>query len=535
MRPRDLEPIRAPLELLVRAGAVALADGLAWLVRIGAAWPAEGGEWLVADGDWLVASLPARDGRDLLRKAALGDPGYRCHVDVQVASVLQAVARDGRWQRFEEVLSGPFRDFAPRFVQLLEWAAERSGRRTQELDEQAWEALAAEAAGEAAETFHDWDAQLWGDVAGGARARFGVFTEFYAPLAGRAVAVHAEAEGLDAAEADLLALLIARAGEGEGLMLREEWTAPCERLRRRGLPVRSWPRAPGASGAVIGLVGAVRLVRRGPSPLPADGMPVLAARGGIRSGRVAYAERDCPRLPQEGLWSVAERNTPLWGCLGLDLSAGRWPHAGEVLPVPEGAQVPGLESLRAVSRPRSQSADADEALHLLGRHLVFGTLLQLFLIEALDRELGHETLTIAAPPGLPGESEPLARVLYGPPSEGENTGEDRLAVHDLGAFEEVVGGLARGLGVEAVPLAYEGEGHGPWSAALWLLRAAGVVCRERGRLQLAPEAVDRFHGGGLMSGLLRRGRGLRRRLHQALRGLWEQANRRAQSREAEHV
>jgi hypothetical protein len=250
---------------------------------------------------------------------------------------------------------------------------------------------------------------------------------------------------------------------------------------------------------------------------------------------VVRADRDCPCLPKEGLWSVAERSSPVWGYLGLDLSAGRWPHAGEVLRVPEGARVPGLEALRAVSRPRSQSADADEALHLLGRHLVFGTLLQLFLIEALDRELGHESVTIAAPPGLPGEAEPLARILYEPPAEGESAAESRPAVHDLGAFEDVVGTLARGLGVEAAPLAYAGEGHGPWSAALWLLRAAGVVCKERGRLQLAPEVVDRFHGGGLMSGLLRRGRALRRRLHQALRGLWEEAGRRARPREAEHV
>jgi hypothetical protein len=205
----------------------------------------------------------------------------------------------------------------------------------------------------------------------------------------------------------------------------------------------------------------------------------------------------------------------------VDLSGGRWPHTGECLDLPEGARVPGLEALRTVSRPRSQSGEADQALELLGRHLVFGILLQVFLIEALDRELGHESLTVTAPPGLPGEAEQQSRVLYSPPAEGEDAEAQRSPVHDLGAFEETLGVVARALGVEAAPLAYGSEGHGPWSAALGLMRGAGVVCRERSRLQLAPEAVDRCHGGGLMSGLLRRGRALRRRLHQALRLLWE--------------
>ena len=317
-------------------------------------------------------------------------------MDLLVASVLQAVARAQRWVRLEELLQGPFAFFAHRFVQLLEWGSDRFGCRAHELTELSWSALDSAISGPAGTIFENWDRYLWGDVAGGAVALFPILEKTFAPLAGKSVTVHAAAESLEERDEQLLALLIEKARLSEGVAVRDEWIGPVDKLRQLGLPLRIWANSAPLQPMLAGLVGSVRFLVPPYDPLQADGFPVLTARKASGNGQVVRLDRDGPEIAQEGLWTIADEGGRGLAFLSIDLATGRWPTESDVLPAPEELSVPGLESLRAVTRPRSQSAEADQALQRLGRHLLYGPLLQMLLIEALDRELGYETLTFAA-------------------------------------------------------------------------------------------------------------------------------------------
>jgi hypothetical protein len=153
---------------------------------------------------------------------------------------------------------------------------------------------------------------------------------------------------------------------------------------------------------------------------------------------------------------------------------------------------------------------------------VFGFWLQLFLIDALDRELGAETVVIAPPPGRREGAEPEARAFYTPVPDSPRQRKD-LPSYDLGSVEEVLPHLAEAVGVATVPLPRTEGRRGVWTTALGMLARAGLVVLDRGRWGLAPEVLDRLHGGGLMAGVLRRGQEMRRRIHESMRSLWENA------------
>jgi hypothetical protein len=84
-------------------------------------------------------------------------------------------------------------------------------------------------------------------------------------------------------------------------------------------------------------------------------------------------------------------------------------------------------------------------------------------------------------------------------------------------------------------LIFGSENNGAWSNALSLLRAAGVVVGRHYGWAIDEAVLDRLHGGGLMTGVLRRGRDMRDRIREELRLLWDEANRRARRLEGAHA
>jgi hypothetical protein len=91
----------------------------------------------------------------------------------------------------------------------------------------------------------------------------------------------------------------------------------------------------------------------------------------------------------------------------------------------------------------------------------------------------------------------------------------------LGSVDEVLSRLAAVLSIREVGLL--GEGRGPWSRALELLAQVDVVSSTGDRWAMTTHVLDRLHGGGLMTGVLRRGKDLRERLHGVLDALWSAA------------
>src|SRR5947208_3393572 len=121
MRPSEFDQLLPTLERLATYGGAKLdAYHAEWLQAVGVVAISPESDWAVATPAWLDCATPAKDRLDLLRRTAVRDLGYRTHLDLIIASVLQTVGVAERWKRFGELIEGPLRPFAPRFVQLLE-------------------------------------------------------------------------------------------------------------------------------------------------------------------------------------------------------------------------------------------------------------------------------------------------------------------------------------------------------------------------------------------------------------------------------
>jgi hypothetical protein len=524
-RPDDLETAVLPLWQLVACGGVRNNTPAAcWLLRIGVAWPSDPPGWLIADLAWLRAALPATTETDLLRKAAVRDVAYRLHLDLLVGRVLSEVGHSGRWGRLTELLRGPLNGYAPRFVQLLETLSAATGRRAAELRELDWEGYGGQVEGNDRERFERWDRFLWGDVMGGPTALFPLLVEHYGSLVAHPVHVDSGAERMSAEEVHLLAELVRSATSQEGVLLDPALDAAANGLTRRGLPVRRWPSRPDAPDRrdLAGLVGPVQLAGpRARAESACDRGPMTGVDRGLLTRCRVLGPTDAARPLSEGLWSVATGFRAA-SCLGALVGGDDWPGEAELVEAPEGWRLPAARDFRAMDRPRTVSAEVDHALGLLGRHVVFGFWLQLLLIDALDRELGAETVVIALPPGRKEGVEPETRLFYTPASDSPGQRKD-LPSYDLGGVEEVLPQLAEAVGVATVPLPRVDGRRGVWTAALRMFARAGLVTLDRARWGLVPEVLDRLHGGGLMAGVLRRGQDMRRRVHESLRSLWENA------------
>jgi hypothetical protein len=187
-------------------------------------------------------------------------------------------------------------------------------------------------------------------------------------------------------------------------------------------------------------------------------------------------------------------------------------------------------------QPRSKSPEVEQSLLLLSQHILFGFLIQLLLVDALDRELGQETLTLMPPMDQKVENIEFATHVFYRPAPDAGAGDDvALPAYDLGGLDDVLRMVAEKFGIRGAPLMFGSENNSAWSNALALLRTAGVIVGKHYGWAIDEAVLDRLHGGGLMTGVLRRGRDMRDRIREELRLLWDEADRRACRLEGVHA
>jgi len=155
---------------------------------------------------------------------------------------------------------------------------------------------------------------------------------------------------------------------------------------------------------------------------------------------------------------------------------------------------------------------------MLADHPLYGFWIQTLLVEALDRELGEETLLFAPPThAIVKDIESATRVYYRPRLD---TNTRVRALLELGPLDDVMSRLAASVSLRSVPTL--GDTAGPWAMSLGLLARVGITQTRHDRWTLSTHALDRLHGGGLMTGVIRRGKRFREGLHEVLEGLWRE-------------
>lgn len=497
----------------------------AWLQDCGLAESAQSGAWLEPSRIWVEEVLPARNSLDLLRRTVLLLPRYRAHVDIVLCTVLHAVGSSERWGRFEELLFGSYAPFAQRFTALLEWQECETGMKALELGQHAWQEADKKISSQLLSTFLAWDQEIWG-ASGNPNLLFPLLEDLYLPLIESPIYIFADTGGFHDDTGVTLTGLVNAAKHGEGLLLPiDEGKRQFSHVIPLGLPVRlfSSPAAPGYG--VLGLTGRVTLRRRDGLQVPEPSFAPMPEGVALGAQRSDFYDDPVGIFPESGgtFWEVVDDQKASCAFVSIDRKLDRWP-ANPTDEAPPWARLPAMEALGAVGKPRKLSPEADEALMTVGNHILYGFLLQLLLLEALDRELGEETLVLAPPIDRKVQDlEGTTKVLYRCRLQVNPLGEiARRPFYELGPLDLVLGRIAGELGIPRVCRPYMEEDAGPWSRSLKMLRSAQIVIARHDRWCIAPEVLDRLHGGGLMTQIIRRGRPVRERLHSTLEALWMQ-------------
>ena len=511
-RPQEIQQLASVIDRLVTCGGARVAnDASSYLQHVGVATVDAESDWMWPTQQFLRHALPASDSKDLLRRVVLRDARYRLHIDLLMCSVIHAVAVSERWRRLEELMFGRCQRLAPRFAQLLTWLSAKLDEPIRDLSSSKLQQAIAEHSDSA---FSDWDLTLWGDSRSAADL-FPLLLDLYVPLEGQPCHV---GEGTPVNH-NLLASLIQAANDGEGLILSSDNSADLQTLQNYGLPIRVETKPNHALFAY--LVGTIELV--------ADEIEKMGEQDDVHPGLTNNA-RSSRRMASTGeyhRWSVQrELSTLVFAPVSFGSDALRWP-AESLSDAPEWLQLPGSDVISTAAKRRDVSQAADGALQQIAVHPLYGFALQLFLMEALDRELGEETLALALPQNRKletAEDWAETKVLYRPREEsGGNQNSDRDGFLVLGSFDEVIPKIAREVGIEGIATPYKSE-HKPWSRAVYLMSTAGIVDGRphSWRLTITTFILDRLHSGTLMKDVIRGGRAFRETMHQVLLELWKE-------------
>lgn len=511
----DIHELGKVLERMVTRGGAVVPPSQSELLRtLAVADGPQDDSWMWPTQYFLETAIPAKDQTDLVRRALIRLPEYRRHLDLSLCSVVHAVAVAERWNRLEELLFGPCNSIAPRLAQLIECEPRRRNKRPRDLSSSDWENAIASSRDAA---YLEWNRSLWGDSRG-VQDLFQLLIDLYIPICSQPQVIQSDR----LANPLLLASLIRAASDGEGISLQDSDLAKIEAMQEIGLPVR-WEARKGNRACAF-LVAPVTMFTNTAGQLAetcdvASRVPAIARHSKI----LTRSSSECP-------WeSPSKMAIPLFVPPSIDASADRWPN-DTVSDTPSWLPLPGVEVLSSASKRRSDSHDADVALLQLARHPLYGFLLQLFILEGLDRELGEETLSFALPQNRILESLKDwedTKVLYRPREQAQSSGGDsaRIGFHTLGTIGEVLPRLAHEMSIAGISTPYTTEGC-PWSRAIYLLSSAGVVDGRPDRwiLTIAGFILDRLHGGSLMNEVIRGQRQARDRAHRVLITLWEEVS-----------
>jgi len=517
--PENVDCLREILmRLATNGGARVPVEWQEWLLSVGVAARTDGTIWLSPTHDFLSDVIPARDELDLLRRVTVRDPMYRFHLDLSLISVIHSVAAAERWQRLDELLFNSCRSIAPRLMQILEWEIARTGRAARQLTDADWKRTHESILKDEAAPFFKWDNQLWGECRGPSEL-FPLLLSLYLPLCQLPVCLAYSESADEASGVRCLASLVKAAGEGEGVELPRDRIAVIRNLQDHGVPVRLWDL--NNSHCIASLVipvtfqSILSVSSTDYSPAPAS-VPVAARSSySIRLGQ--------ERIPSR-LSAFAEGATTIALC-SLPPDCSRWP-AKSPIELPEWMPLPGADDLATSGKRRIESPAVDQALRDLAEHPLYGLVLQLLLLEALDRELGEETVILSPPLNRRIESfEHWAEtvVLYRPRDDTkENIALPPKGFHLLGRCDEVFGKVARKVGIVKVASSLEKGSATPWSKALALMSTADLVVGKQDRWTITPQILDRLHSGALMKDIIRQGRVLRDKMHSVFVSLWQE-------------
>ncbi len=523
MRPTAILELTDVLQSLALNGAVpASATGGLWLTSVGAVHLDALEQWLCTDPEWFHNIARARSLLEVVRRTAIRDPLYRFHVDTMVAEVLESIGRSGRWQRLEELLFGPLLPFATRFVQLLDFVREQTDGST---GIHHWDSLRRGIEKANSPIFEEWDRLLWADARGGAAALFPVLLDLYIPLCDGVVSVHPELHGLSEPSVEVLAAIVECARRGECGLVDPALKPELNPLYNIGLPVRQWIVDSSAPDRRlrVGLAAPVRLLLGHERATQNEGIAVVPLdKEHVKTSFVETLQRAVAQSQRQDFWSRDPSRNQSSAFPGLRLGE-TWPT--EPLLAPKGVQVPAAQRLHGLGLSRRRSPDVDEALQMLSDHLMFGSLLQLLLLEALDRELGQETITLSCTKSeQDGKPSTQIQFYYRPVEESDGRERRRdFPTYALGDFDSVLNRLTGRLNIQAMPFSIGSFGPTFWATALFMLEQVGILFLDtsKSRCCLSLEALDRLHGGDLMTRVIRSGQRTRESMRSALSEMWK--------------
>lgn len=498
-RPSDLEMLEAQLAQLALGDALLLETSVkSWLESIAVVRPCEA-DTVIADEDWLACALPSSSEEELLTRTLLRDPLYRLHVDIFLAEVVVAVGQSGRWPRLEELIFGELSILAPRIAAMIEFA--RSGYGGWETV--SWRNLDVLPK----ETSSLMDQRCWG-ISGAPDELFPILRIRYPALASVPVFLPMSSP--------LAARVVSAATRGEGIRISGQRKAEVIDLAWQGAPLW-WYSHNDQLEVSLGAPCRTRgLAEDLTSHMFSRGIPAHVRE------RSALVPDHCAAI-RASFWKIADTKVDGLAFVGAQ-SRKAWPEdkdaAGRGLPCRE-----QLEHLVRSRQPLHGTSDpADDALQLLAEHPLYGFWIQILLLEALDRELGEETLIFAPPThALVEDVEAETRIFYRPRNDSSVQAQ---LLYELGSLDDIMTKIAKSVQVHPVPTL--GDAGGTWAMSLALLARVGVVQTRHDRWTLSTHVLDRLHGGGLMTGVIRRGRTFREHVHNGLEQLWQTRHEAAQ-------
>lgn len=533
-RPHKISELLPTLEVFATYGVKKLDSRFPmWLEAVGVSEAAQGGVVSKTSPTWIVDCLPSRHKEDLLRNTVIRDPLYRFHLDMRVSSVLHAIAKAERWDRLEGLLVNSFNTFTPRFTQLLNWLVYFTKTEIHDLHESHWNEAQQHICGDNSSIFYEWDEEVWGISGRQVSVSFPLLEELYLPLCKKPVFVNQLWHGFDEKASYLLHAVINASKRKEGVLVSTNSLQEYETLMRVGLPIKLQPLPNSSDQFCVGLIGAIRtdigLFEYDDAFSEVRAMWAIPEEVLVSSSGPSFNSK----LDDEGLFEQWGEQAERVAFIDIDNDLSIWPNKEDerynfkVSNIPQSSLMPTQDILDLVSKPRSQSLKVDQALMMIGNHVYFGFLLQLFLLEALDRELGEDNLILALPSSsTPDDIELETQVFYKPKITDRNQGKQPSPwSFSLGKFDEVISRLAKTtLSIDTVVYPYQMR-WGPWSRGLHLFRTADIVVGFAGSYDqwtLSSHVLDRLHGGGLMSGILRRGMKIRDMMHEELTKMWDE-------------
>lgn len=519
-KPKNFTSLITVLEDLAIYGAAIIPEKYrTWFTEIGVIDEESFDGWSIPTSFWIDDTIPCQNQKDLLRKTIIRDHQYRAHLDISLTAVLHAIGVSERWQRLEELIFGAFLPFMPRFLQLIEWQQKFSGKELKQISESDWLRAEALATRRRDKLFIQWDDILWGE-AKTLSSKFPLLADLYLPLIHYPIGINSHQSQIPAKTGRILHQLVNAATQKDGLMVPNEIREHVEYLTNNGFPVRT--AIYNEQFQLAWLAGRITICgnRWGDGDL----FQAAAIPAGIadRVSKSVLAESNNSSVSEPDLWDMIDSNVKFYCFFSIKDRDGQWPDEISKS-TPPWAEIPDKRSLMEVGKPKSLTPGIDEKLRKLCSHTLYGVLIQLFLLEALDRELGEETLTLAPPLHYRTDHiEAETHVFYQPrPKFGIDRKPQQFRSFDLGLLDSTLSELSQYLGINCICYPYENEISGPWSHALKLLRDSGVVTGYHDRWTLSSPVLDRLHGGGLMTSVIRRGRQYRDNIHDALYTMWK--------------